>query len=287
MCLIALALRQHPRYELILIANRDELLARPAAQAAFWTDAPEVLAGRDLEKGGTWLGVTRTGKFAAITNFRDPSRQRADARSRGEVVARFLREPWSPENFLRELQSGSAAYNDFSLLLGSITGAGAGLAYFSTVEKSWRTLGPGLYGLSNHLLDTPWPKVERAKARLAEILALPGEDPPITELFGLLREDAVAPDDRLPATGVGLEHERGLSPIFIRGERYGTRCSTVVALSQAAGGGGEGLFVERTFDRTFDRTFERAFKPAPKPTPEGIAGPDGFREVAYRFKLGG
>lgn len=263
MCLIALALRCHPRFDLVLIANRDEFFSRPAAKAAFWADAPDILAGRDLEKGGTWLGVTRGGKFAAITNFREPSRSRADARSRGEVVARYLCQPEGPRDFLKGLLSECGSFNDFNLLLGRVAPGGTELEYFSTVERSWRSLQPGIYGLSNHLLDTPWPKVDRAKARLAEILSRSPDQLPIPRLFELLREDAVAPDESLPATGIGLEHERRLSPIFIQGSHYGTRCSTVVAFQLTNNSLIHCVFIERTYD--------------------GTSGSDHFQEVSYRF----
>lgn len=265
MCLIAIALHCHPRYELVLIANRDEFFARPTAPAAFWSEAPEILAGRDLEKGGTWLGVTRTGRLAAITNFRGSSRGRPQAPSRGGVVARYLRESSRPREFLNALLPEAPAYNDFNLLVGEVTARGISLDYFSTVENSSRSVVPGIHGLSNHLLDTPWPKVERARAGLAELLARFPSTLPTRGLFELLREDAIAPDELLPVTGVGLEHERRLSPIFIQGGGYGTRSSTVVAFRIVPGHKTNCIFIERTFD--------------------GSRSPDSFQEVEFEFDL--
>lgn len=219
MCLILVAWQSHPDFPLVVAANRDEFYQRRTASADFWRDHPQVLAGRDLEAGGTWLGITRAGRFAALTNFRDPARHRPDAPSRGRLVADFLAGSASIDGYLDALPA--AAYNGFNLLLGD----GEKLVAFSNVSMERHALAPGIHGLSNHLLDTPWPKVGAGKTALnAALAALPDD----TALFGLLGDDTVHPDASLPATGVPLEWERLLSAAFIRSPDYGTRCSTVV-----------------------------------------------------------
>jgi uncharacterized protein with NRDE domain len=223
MCLILVAWQAHPDFPLVVAANRDEFFARRAVGADFWGDAPSILAGRDLEAGGTWLGIARGGphgyKFSVLTNYRDPGRHKQNAPSRGSLVADFLRGDMSIDAYLDRLHP--ADYNGFNLLLGD----GRRLVAYSNVAQERHELGPGIYGLSNHLLDTPWPKVGAGKTALtAALAALPDEAP----LFRLLRDDRIHPDDRLPATGVPLEWERLLSAAFIRSPDYGTRCSTVV-----------------------------------------------------------
>lgn len=236
MCLILLAWRAHPDYPLVVAANRDEFFARPTAPAAFWQEAPQVLAGRDLEAGGTWLGVSRNGRFAALTNYRDPIRNKAGAPSRGALVSRFLTGMQRPEAYLEELEACSNRYNGFNLVFGDPRG----LWCFSNCGEGERRLAPGVYGLSNHLLDTPWPKVARGKSALnAALCALPDEAP----LFALLRDDSIAPDDALPRTGVSLEWERLLSAAFVRSPGYGTRSATVL-LEDAAG---NVRFIEQAF----------------------------------------
>ncbi len=159
MCLIVFAWRQHPDFPLIVAANRDEFYERPTLAADFWADHPEVLGGRDLKEMGTWLGITRKGRFAALTNYRDPLHVRADAPSRGWLVRDFLTGERGAEDYLARLRDRGAAYNGFSLILGDA----AGLYYYSNRgEEGPAALAPGVYGLSNHLLDTPWPKVRRA-----------------------------------------------------------------------------------------------------------------------------
>jgi len=237
MCLILFAYRAHPAYRLVLAANRDEWFQRPTAPAAFWADAPDILAGRDLEQGGTWLGVTRHGRFAAITNFRDPGNHRADAPSRGGLVSAFLRAEIAPTAYLEQLRPDASAYNGFSLLVGDRTSLG----YFSNREGRIRDLEPGIYGLSNHLLDVEWPKVQLGKQRLAAWL---DDDRRPEALLALLDDTRTAPDAALPRTGVSLEWERRLSSLRIVGEGYGTRSSTALVIGSA----GEIRFVERSFD---------------------------------------
>ncbi len=256
MCLILLAHEAHPRYRLVVAANRDEFYARPTAPAAWWPDAPEVLAGRDLRGGGTWMGVTRGGRFAAVTNFRDAAPAAPDAPSRGHLVGAFLRGSDAPDAYLRALAARAGEYAGFNLLVGD----GEELRYLGNRGGAERPLAPGVYGLSNALLDTPWPKVERGRAGLAAALAGGGEVDP-EALFRVLWDAEPAPDARLPETGVGLERERMLSSPFIRGPEYGTRASTVLL----AGRDGRVRFVERTV------------------TP----GADGWTEAAYEFETAG
>lgn len=228
MCLILVAWHAHPEYPLVVAANRDEFFWRPTAPAAFWPDHPQVLAGRDLEAGGTWMGITRTGRFAALTNFRDPASHKPAAPSRGQLVADFLTGTQSIDGYLDSLDG--AAFNGFNLLLGD----GEKLVAYSNVSGERHELAPGIYGLSNALLDTPWPKVGAGKTALEAALAvLPGE----VALWKLLRNDELHPDHALPATGVPLEWERLLSAAFVRSPDYGTRSSTVLTVSTGGTGG--------------------------------------------------
>lgn len=239
MCLILIALDAHDRYPFILAANRDEFHHRPTAPAERWHDAPEVFGGRDLEKGGTWLALAQRGALAAVTNYRDPGRKLDAPRSRGLLVSNFVREPESARDFIAGALARGNDYDGFNLLAADATG----VWYGSNRGGAARRLGPGLHGLSNHLLDTPWPKVRRAKAAIGPALQLDG--PALeTALLALLADDARAPDTELPATGVSLDWERQLSPVFIRMDGYGTRASTLVLIDDR----GAARFVERSFD---------------------------------------
>lgn len=243
MCLILFSYRSHPSYPLIIAANRDEFYERPTAPAAFWDDAPHILAGRDLKGGGTWLGITRTGRLAAITNYRDPRAVKDHAPSRGTLVSGFLRGDESPEEYIRRIRADAGRYNGFNLILGE----GGGLFHFSNMTDAFQNIAPGIRGISNHLLDTPWPKVERGKILLEELVSDRREVSP-EEIFRILA-DTTHPDDRhLPDTGVGVAWERVLSAMFIRSEGYGTRSSTVILVD----GEGDVSFVERSFSSTGD-----------------------------------
>lgn len=225
MCLILVAWRNHPEYPLVVAANRDEFYKRPTAPAAFWPDHSQLLAGRDLEAGGTWMGITRQGRFAALTNFRDPASHKPAAPTRGRLVAGFLTGDQTIDAYLDGLDA--AAYNGFNLLLGD----GERLVAFSNVSNERHELKPGIYGLSNALLDTPWPKVGAGKTALEAALdALPNEH----RLWALLRDDRTHPDDALPATGVPLAWERLLSAAFVLSPDYGTRSSSILTLSAGA-----------------------------------------------------
>ena len=254
MCLIAVAFRAHPDFDLVVAANRDEWRARPAAPAAWWPEHPDLLAGRDLEAGGTWLGVTRGGRFAAVTNFRDPSERSASARSRGELVTAFLIGDASPIDFVRELAARASDYRGFNLLAGD----GARLAYLGSRSGTWHDVEPGVHALSNHQLDEPWPKVRRARTAMTASVAA-GDDGP---LFDMLSDTTAAPDHELPDTGVGLDWERRLAPPLITGADYGTRVSTVLRVATS----GEVRFEERTRDAAGAVTSTAAFtfaRPAP------------------------
>lgn len=236
MCLILIAWRSHPDYPLVVAANRDEFFTRPSAPASFWANVPDILAGRDLQAGGSWMGVSRGGRFAALTNFRNPASQRDDALSRGQLVADFLGDNMSATAYMTAIAPTAGLYNGYNLLIGD----GETLAWSSNVTGEARSLPPGIYGISNHLLDTPWPKVEAAKSALATALAaLPDEQP----LFRLLRDDGTYPDEALPRTGVNLEWERLLSAAFVRSPDYGTRSSTVLRV----GTDGWTVFDEQTW----------------------------------------
>ena len=235
MCLIAIAWQARRDLPLLVAANRDEWRDRPAKPAHWWPERPELLAGRDLQAGGTWMGITRGGRFAAVTNFRDPSEKRSTARSRGTLVTEFLVGTDSPARFLSNLSARAHEYNGFNLILGD----GASLFYYGSREGQPRAIEPGVHAISNHVLDEPWPKV--VAARDAMELALADEEP-MAVLFDLLSSTTKPSDDALPKTGVGLDWERRLSSALITGVDYGTRASTVLAVT----GGGEAIFEERT-----------------------------------------
>lgn len=236
MCLIIVAWKIDKRYPLLVAANRDEIFARPTAPLAWWDDHPAILAGRDLQDGGTWLGVTRNGRFAAITNYRDPARMKAGAPSRGHLVSDFLAGDEAPEAYLRRIAPASEACNGFNLLVADTSA----LWWHSNVTQDIRKLEAGIHGVSNHLLDTPWPKLTGAKRVFAE--ALP-ELPATEKLFALLRDDTQHPDEVLPSTGVGLELERKLSAIFVKTEGFNTRSSAVLSRDDA----GKICFDEQTW----------------------------------------
>jgi uncharacterized protein with NRDE domain len=241
MCLILIANDVHRRYRLVVAANRDEFYERPTARADWWQDAPGVLAGRDLQSGGTWMGVTRSGRFAAITNFRDPGAMRDDAPSRGGLVLGALTTSLPFDDYLAKVASEGARYNGFNLLAGD----GGGLRVYSNRhEAPARPIGKGVFGISNHLFDTPWPKVVEGREALTRAMDFEG-DALVSALLSLLDDREIPPDDELPDTGVGIEFERVLGSKFITSEVYGTRASYVVLFDRD----GEVTFVEQTFDR--------------------------------------
>ena len=240
MCLIYVAWRRDPTYRLVVAANRDEFHERPAAAAHWWDDPPGVLAGRDLEAGGTWLGLTRGGRFAAITNYHDPTSHRAGAPSRGALVADFLTGTGSAVDYLQRVVSEGHRYNGFSLLAMD----GDTLAYASNRAEEVVRLDPGVYGLSNHLLDTPWPKVTSGKSELERLAGTSRLGVP--SLLAILAPHEPA-EPETPGAGLDgsdFERRRRRASRFIRGSAYGTRTSTVVLNDAECGG----VFVERSFD---------------------------------------
>ncbi|MFL0361476.1 NRDE family protein [Pseudobacillus sp. 179-B 2D1 NHS] len=227
MCLINFCFQAYAPYKLVIAANRDEFFNRPTQKAHYWEETPSVLAGRDLEKMGTWLGITKTGRFAALTNFRDPSEKTEGKRSRGEIVQAFLTGTEPPEVFMDELREQKDSYPGFNLLAGTADE----LWHYNNRKDLKEAVAPGVHSLSNATLNTPWPKSRKGKAYLEECLH---QSPALSVdcLFSFLQDEELAPDEELPRTGVSLDWERKLSPLFIRSEDYGTRSSTVVTIDQ-------------------------------------------------------
>jgi uncharacterized protein with NRDE domain len=237
MCLIVLAHRVHADYSLVLAANRDEYFDRPTAAAAYWPQAPQILAGRDLQGGGTWLGINRQGGWAALTNVREPG-VKSGGRSRGLLVSGFLRSRDVPLHYLEHVARMGHRFAGFNLLAGK----GSELAGYSNRDAGVRRLSPGIYGLSNRLLDTPWPKVKQAKDQLRKMLH--GPDFRAEQLWELLADRQPPPLEDLPQTGVDRDLERALGAIFVQFPGYGTRCSTLLMI----GYDGQVRFSERRFD---------------------------------------
>ena len=228
MCLIAFGWKAHPEYSLIVGANRDEWRDRPASPATWWSDYPQILAGRDLKAGGTWMGVSRSGRFAAVTNFRDPTDKRSTTRSRGELVTAFLLSKESPGDFLLRISERAHEYNGFNL----VAADSSSMAYFGSRAVEIKLLEPGVYALSNHTLNEPWPKVTSAKSALEA--ALRAEMPETARqmaIYDFLSSETIAPDTALPDTGVGLDWERALSSALIVTPEYGTRASTILSIA--------------------------------------------------------
>jgi uncharacterized protein with NRDE domain len=255
MCLLLLALQAHPAYKLVIAANRDEFYERPTAPAGFWNESPDILAGRDLRAGGTWFGITRKGRIAAITNYRDPASLKPAAPSRGSLVSDFLMGEGDPEAYLSRLALNAWDYNGFNLVIGIRDQL---WWYSNQVPGIQRPITPGIHGLSNHLLNTPWPKVSRSKSALKEILSNNTILSPEL-LFGMLLDRSIPGDAILPDTGVGIEWERILSPIFIASPGYGTRSSTILLLDRED----HVTFLERTHG----------------------SGPDHHRDMAFEFNV--
>jgi len=244
MCLLFFSYRTTPGYRLVVAANRDEFLARPTAPLAFLNPAGTLLAGLDLQGGGTWLGITAGQKFAAITNYRDPSANLPEAPTRGRILMDYLTGDRSAGDFLQLLAMSDARYNGFNLILGDADE----LFYYSNKNGATQKLAPGFYGLSNHLLDSPWPKVVRGKELLRPYMVEMARIDPL-RLLTILEDSYRPSDSKLPETGVGLEWERLLSPIFIDSPAYGTRSSAVITVTEA----GAISFTEKTLDRTEGR----------------------------------
>lgn len=245
MCLIFIALREHPDYKLIVAANRDEFYNRRTAPADYWPDHKNILGGRDLEAGGTWMAMNISGKISMLTNYRDPKNIDPKAPSRGHLVSHFLESDVDAGQYMNEVESKKKLYNGFNL----VTGTPDELLYLSNYSDGITRLSAGLHGLSNHLLDSPWPKVVRGKKNIEPILK--DKKIEVDSLFEFLYDDKIAADSDLPETGIGLERERALSSMFIKTNNYGSRCSTVVLVTND----NQVTFAERVYDlKTFDFT---------------------------------
>jgi uncharacterized protein with NRDE domain len=252
MCLLVVAWLSHPRYRLVVAGNRDEFHDRPSAPLGWWSDVPGVLAGRDLRASGTWMGVARGDRFGIVTNFRNVEASApAQSPSRGELVPRFLREDREPQAFLEDLRATAHRFAGFNLLLGD----SSALHYYSNaVPTPPRALPPGIYGLSNHQLDEPWPKLVRTRQRFAAELAR--DEPAPEALFDVLADRTPTTDDEPPATGLPEDLVRALSAPFVRHERYGTRCSTLVFVEHD----GRTRVHERRFDAAGAQTGSSRFE---------------------------
>ncbi len=254
MCLINFHLHEHPNYKLIVVANRDESYARPTVPANFWKDYPDILAGRDLLGMGTWLGVTMQGKFAALTNFRDFTRQSSidNKITRGEIVKNYLTENLSPQAYLEKIHLHKDVYDGFNVIVGNADQ----LFYYNNIEMEIKEVPHGTHGLSNHMLNTPWPKVTKSKQKFEKYI-MDHHVIGANDLFDIFADKELAEDDLLPDTGVGLELERQLSPLFIRTPDYGTRCSTVLFIDHD----NYLTFVERTYQNgEFVRDSRHSFR---------------------------
>ncbi|MFN1834734.1 NRDE family protein [Balneola sp. MJW-20] len=247
MCLITFAYDHHPDFFLILAANRDEFYQRPAREAKFWEaeGMPELLAGRDLKAGGTWMGVAKTGKWGAITNYRDMKKIKENTPSRGEILPEFLTSKRSAGSYLDQHSGVAEEYNGYNLLLGD----GKDLHYFSNQNMTREMIKPGIHGISNAFLNTPWPKVEQAKAKLDSLISGSFDK---EDLFDLLMTEDKAPADQLPDTGLEPEWEKALSSIFISIDGYGTRCSTLLLIDRE----GSLSFTERRYEPGSSKTLD-------------------------------
>jgi uncharacterized protein with NRDE domain len=237
MCLVVMAIGRHPDYPLILAANRDEFYARPAEGAHWWPDKPQVFGGRDLQAGGTWLAISRNGRFATVTNFQDVKPPSPDCLTRGALVTDFLDGELSPSDYLATIEQNR--YAGFNLLVGTCDE----VAYLSNRGNESRMLDAGLYGLSNALLDGPWHKVERTRDRLETLLE--ADDISETSLLQLMGDRELAPPDRVVRGHLDFERAHAISAPFIVTSDYGTRCTSVILADRKGGW----RFLERRFDR--------------------------------------
>ena len=255
MCVVYLAYKQHKEIPLLILSNRDEFYNRPTEPAHYWSKNSKILGGQDIEAKGTWLACRQDGAWAIITNYRDPNWQVKMPRSRGLLVRDYIESYDKPENFLKYLKKDKYSYLGYNLLFGKLTD----IYYYNNKEKESQKLEPALYGLSNHLLDTPWPKVLDGKRELENILKeekfIKGGTLDPAPFFSFLQNSELAEDNRLPQTGVSLEWERVLSSRFIRSKEYGTRTSTLIWLDLE-----QNLnFLELNYDREGQSLEEHAF----------------------------
>ncbi|MEN8263383.1 MAG: NRDE family protein [Nitrospirota bacterium] len=254
MCLLLCAHKSHPGYPLIIAANRDEFHARPASEAQYWNDEPSILAGKDLQAGGTWLGITKYGRIAAVTNYHEHTLNPLPPQSRGALVSDFLRSEAPPQEYAEHLIRNGRDYQGFTLVFGTVET----LFYYSNRSNEYGQIKPGIHGLSNHLFnDNSW-KVSKGGAFLKDLLSRPDSISP-EDLFTLLSDRTRAPRNALSGHGYETEKEGLYSSIFISGKEFGTRCSTAIIIDN----GGNVRFSERTF------------------SPEGLVG----KTVEYEFSL--
>ncbi len=226
MCMVLWAHNCHPEYKLVVAANRDEFYQRPTLPASFWSDNPHLLGGKDILHGGTWMGITTTGRFSTLTNYRDPSNHNPHALSRGHLVQNYLESSLAPVSYMEKLIDIKEDFNGFNLLAGTLDD----LYYFSNLEKRVRKVEKGCHGLSNSLLDVPWPKVSRGLRALEA--GLNNRDINVEQLFEIMADKYMPPDHELPETGVSLELERLLAPAFVKMKDYGTRSTTVILVDR-------------------------------------------------------
>ena len=250
MCLIVIGYNYHPGYKLIFAANRDEFYQRPSSSADFWNDEPSLLAGKDLKEGGTWCGITRNGRFAAITNYRDMKSIKKDALSRGTIVTDFLLGTSSPEFYSKGLKDNADLYNGYGLIFGDKSG----LYFFSNLAKKLIKIETGIHGLSNHLLNTPWFKVIKGKGLLKK--AIDKKDNFVDDLFLMLSDKTLSPENELPDTGLTKEIEKSISSIFVETPDYGTRSSTVILIDK----NDNVTFIEKSLDGQTKKWTINAFK---------------------------
>lgn len=253
MCLIAFSVDENPKYKVILAANRDEFYNRPTRKAQYWEKEgfPNILAGKDLEAGGTWMGINKNGKWAALTNYRDPKNIKENAPSRGDLVLEYLKNDLDADSYIEKIKLHSNSYNGFNILLGK----GSDILHFSNENDMVSKISPGIHGVSNALLDTSWPKLNAAKEDLKQVTL--NEDFDTEDLFRLLKNDAKAPDENLPSTGIPYEWEKAISSVFIKTENYGTLCSTLLLIDHH----GKAEFIERRYDvQTSNIIEENAFE---------------------------
>ncbi|GAB6161826.1 NRDE family protein [Desulfothermus naphthae] len=228
MCIALIACNFFNDYPLIILSNRDEYHNRPTERAHFWKDYPDILAGKDLEQGGTWFGINKqNGKIGLLTNFREPGEER-NKHSRGALVVNFLINNYLPEHYLSLLKKSKKNYNGYNLIFGTKEK----LYYFNNVKSISLHLSKGVHVLSNGILNEPWPKCERLRELFLQLTRDCTTIPSVEKLFTILRDDTTFPDEKLPDTGVGIKLERFLCPIFIKDPKYGTRTSTVLLMKK-------------------------------------------------------
>lgn len=256
MCLIIFAYQTDPRFPLVVAANRDELFARPSNQASLWTDeesGSQILSGRDIQAGGTWLGITANGRFAAVTNIRDPSQTERRPRSRGDLTRQFLAGKANPTQYCANLAESYSQFAGYNLLVGDSNS----LLYVNNHEEKVWELEPGIYGLSNGLLNSSWPKIDKGKTRLQGLMQR-SKDLTTDALLAMMGDRTQAEDADLPDTGISIDIERKLSSAFILNpeREYGTLCSTAVVVDKS----GPTRFSEQNFDSLGNRTQGHAFQ---------------------------